>query len=61
MSNYKLRAEKQAEWAKEQQAMSIERARLEARSMWEKIEEAKDASDFREILHEFAIKLGLED
>lgn len=60
MSSSARRAEKRREWEAQQEAHVREQARLEARSWWEKIEDAKDFADVREILHGFADRLGLE-
>ena len=61
MSSPSRRAEKQAEFEREQAAHRAEVARRARRSMFEKIEEANNKADVREILHELAQKLGLEE
>jgi biotin synthase-like enzyme len=60
MSSPARRREREAQYEAEQLAAARERERRAARSMWEKIEDARDMSDVREILHEIAEKLGLE-
>lgn len=53
------RAEKRENWLEEAARAEDEQARLDARSMFEKIESAQDIHDLKPILHEIVEKLGL--
>lgn len=53
--------EKRAARAAQEETEDKERRRLENRSMFERIEEATSMADMREILHEFADRLGYND
>ena len=64
MSNNRRRAERRAElnaqFEKEEQVRLQETRRKESLTMWERIEEAKDVSDVKEILHMLAQETGME-
>lgn len=60
MSSKQRRAELEAEWEAKQASNERERARREALTMWERIEESDASPDVKDILHRMAEHLGLE-
>jgi hypothetical protein len=54
------RRERERQYEIEDEARRREQARKDALTMWERIEEAKDVSDMKEILHMLAQEMGLE-
>lgn len=50
----------EAEWEAKQASNERERARREALTMWERIEESDASPDVKDILHRMAEHLGLE-
>jgi hypothetical protein len=64
MSNWwknKKRAERNAQWAREQEAMERERHRKDALIMYDRIEESDASDDVKDILHRIAEQCGLEN
>lgn len=60
MSSKERRAEKKAEWEREQAEREIEQRRKESLSMRERIEESGAPSSIKDILHRLAEHVGLE-
>ena len=55
------RTKREQEWDEQNRIRREEVARKAALTMWERIEEVKDIDDVKEILHELAIHVGLEE
>lgn len=60
MSSPRRRLERQMERELEEQREAAERARKDALSMWERIEEVRTVEDVKEILHLLTAMLGAE-